>query len=114
MRTGYRLLIAGAALIYVITSIVSSEKGYGMPPRDDREPISRTPGIVFTALTFALLGFACGVPALIGLVLGIIARPQAKAAGTGVGLATAAIAISVAWILFFALLIVMAMRSQAP
>lgn len=85
-----------------------------MSARDEREPIQRTPGIVFTALTFALLGFACGLPALIGLVLGIMARPQAKAAGSGVGLSTAAIAISVAWILMFALLIVMANWATAP
>jgi hypothetical protein len=69
------------------------------------EPSMRTPGIVISALVFALLGFACAVPAVVGLVLGIVARPRAKEAGSGVGLATAAIAVSAGWLILFAVLI---------
>ena len=73
----------------------------------------RTPGIAISALVFSLLGFACAVPAVIGLVLGLIARPRARAAGAGVGLATAAIAVSAAWLAFFAILIVVAQTGSA-
>ena len=76
-------------------------------PRDG-EIAPRTPPIVYSALVFALLGFACGVPAIIGLFLGIIGRRQAKAVGAGVGLASAAIAVSAAWLAVILLLIVMA------
>jgi hypothetical protein len=71
------------------------------------QPSRRTPGIVYSAITFALLGFACALPALVGLVLGLMARPQAKAAGTGLGLANAAVAVSIAWLVAFALFIVL-------
>jgi hypothetical protein len=71
-------------------------------------PSGRTPSLVISAMTFALLGFACGVPAVVGLILGLIARPQAKQAGAGLGLATAAIAISIAWLVAFGVLIAMA------
>ncbi len=62
---------------------------------------ARTPGIVTAAFVLSVLGFVCGLPALIGLILGIIVRPKAKAAGSGVGLATAAIVIGGGWLLLF-------------
>ncbi|MEI6362014.1 MAG: DUF4190 domain-containing protein [Actinomycetes bacterium] len=74
----------------------------------------RTPGIAFSALVFALLGFACAVPAVVGLILGLVARPRAKEAGAGVGLATAAIAVSAAWLVLFAVLVVMAIAGTRP
>lgn len=72
------------------------------------QPLMRTPGIVYSALVFALLGFACAVPAIVGLVLGLMALPRARAAGAGAGLAIAAIAVSAAWLLFFGILVVIA------
>jgi uncharacterized membrane protein len=83
---------------------MASASSGGQPPG------SRTPGIVISALVFALLGFACAVPAVVGLILGLMARPRAKEAGAGVGLATAAIAVSAAWLVLFGVLIVFAMR----
>lgn len=71
----------------------------------NEEIAPRTPPLVYSALVFALLGFACGLPAVIGLILGIIGRRQAKAVGVGVGLATAAIIVSVAWLVLIMLLI---------
>ncbi|MBK9741176.1 MAG: DUF4190 domain-containing protein [Actinobacteria bacterium] len=59
---------------------------------------AKTPGVVTTAFIMSILGFVCGIPAVIGLILGIVGRPKAKAAGSGVGLATAAIVISAAWL----------------
>lgn len=66
-----------------------------------------------SALVFALLGFACAFPAVIGLILGLMGRPRARAAGAGVGLATAAIWISAAWLLIFATVIVVAQLDSA-
>ena len=77
-------------------------------------PEGRTPGIVISALTFALLGFACALPAVVGLILGLIGRPRAKEAGVGVGLANAAIAISVAWLVVFLILVMIAAASTHP
>ena len=74
------------------------------PMNEEIEP--RTPPIVYSALVFALLGFACGIPAVLGLVLGIIGLRRARIAGTGLGLATAAIWISVAWLVGLVLLVV--------
>jgi len=59
----------------------------------------RTPGIVVAAFVFSLPGFVYGFPPFVGLVLGIIGRGRAKAAGRGVGMATAAIVISTVWLL---------------
>lgn len=56
-----------------------------------------TPGIVTTAFICSLIGF-CGITALLGLILGLAGRPQAKRNGAGTGLATAAIVISLLWI----------------
>ncbi|MHB1211869.1 MAG: hypothetical protein ACYC0W_06355 [Candidatus Nanopelagicales bacterium] len=45
----------------------------------------------------SLIGF-CGVTAILGLILGLAGRPQAKRNAAGTGLATAAIVISLLWI----------------
>jgi hypothetical protein len=71
-------------------------------------PDARTPGIVISAMVFALLGFACALPAIVGLILGLMGRRDAKVAGAGEGLATAAIIISAAWLVLFLVIIVMA------
>jgi len=65
-------------------------------------------------MAFALLGFACAVPAIVGLILGLVASPRAKAAGAGIGLATSAIAISIAWLVLFAILVIMAIVGTSP
>ena len=72
---------------------MSTDQSNGLP--------TRTPGIVTAAFVLSVLGFVCGLPALIGLILGIAGRPKAKAAGSGVGLATAAIVIGAGWLLLF-------------
>jgi MFS family permease len=82
------------------------------PSNDEITP--RTPPLVYSALVFALLGFACGVPAIVGLILGIVGRRRAKAVGAGVGLATAAIAVSAAWLVGIALLLVNAQLNVGP
>ena len=61
-------------------------------------PVAKTPGIVTTAFVLSILGFICGLPAIIGLILGLVGRPKAKAAGKGVGMATAAIIIGAGWL----------------
>ena len=72
---------------------MSTDQSNGLP--------ARTPGIVTAAFVLSVLGFVCGLPALIGLILGIAGRPKAKTAGSGVGLATAAIVIGAGWLLLF-------------
>ena len=72
---------------------MSTDQSNGLP--------TRTPGIVTAAFVLSVLGFVCGLPALIGLILGIAGRPKAKTAGSGVGLATAAIVIGAGWLLLF-------------
>lgn len=58
----------------------------------------RTPGVVTAAFVCSLLGFICGLPALIGLILGIVGLSKSKSAGAGRGLSVAAIVISAAWL----------------
>ena len=72
---------------------MSTDQSNGLP--------ARTPGIVTAAFVLSVLGFVCGLPALIGLILGIAGRPKSKTAGSGVGLATAAIVIGAGWLLLF-------------
>ncbi len=76
------------------------------------QPSLRTPPIAYSALVFALLGFACGLPAIIGLTLGIVARKQAIAAQAGVGIAKAAILVSTAWLVLYVALVVIAVVAQ--
>jgi hypothetical protein len=80
-----------------------------IPSAGKDAPEARTPGIVISAMVFALLGFACALPAVVGLILGLMGRRDAKAAGAGEGLATAAIAISAAWLVLFVTVILIAM-----
>jgi MFS family permease len=79
----------------------------------NEEIAPRTPPLVYSALVFALLGFACGLPAVVGVILGIVGRRQAKVVGAGVGLATTAIAISAAWLVGILVLIVVAQLNGA-
>lgn len=79
----------------------------------DEASTTRTPPLVYSALVFALLGFACGLPAVIGLILGIIGYRQATAVGAGIGLAKAAIVVSGAWLVIFLLIIVVAQFNGA-
>ena len=69
---------------------------YYTPPTPVVPP--RTPGVVTAAFVCSLLGFICGLPALIGLILGIVGLSKSKSAGAGRGLSIAAIAISAAWL----------------
>ena len=64
--------------------------------------MGKTPGLVVWGFALSLLGF-CGITAVIGLVLSLVGRKEAKAAGRGVGLNLAAIVIAGLWLLMFAL-----------
>lgn len=66
----------------------------------------KTPGIVVTAFVLSLFGFACGVPAVVGLILGIIGLKAARKAAKGKGLAIAAITISAVWLAIVAVIAV--------
>ena len=61
------------------------------------QPVGKTPGIVTAAFVLSILGF-CGITAVVGIILGIVGRKDARKAGSGEGLAVAAIIIGVAWI----------------
>lgn len=65
-------------------------------------------GIVITAFVLSLLGFICGLPAIAGLILGIIGLKKARSTGQHRGLAIAAIAISAAWIVLGIILVIVA------
>lgn len=73
---------------------------FSPPPADLPPPgpaQAETPPMVVWGFVLSVLGF-CGITAIIGIVLGVIGRGQAKQAGKGEGLATAAIAVGAAWL----------------
>jgi len=59
--------------------------------------VSKTPAIVIWGFILSLFG-VCGITAIVGLILSIIGRKKAKAAGKGVGLNTAAFILAGLWI----------------
>jgi len=61
-------------------------------------PKGRTPGIVIAGFVLSIFGFACLVPAILGLIFGIVGIGKSRAAGSGRGLSIAAIIIGSAWI----------------
>lgn len=70
-----------------------------MPAPMPGEPSSgKTPPKATWAFILSLFGFVCGIPALIGLILGIVSLPETKRQGRGQGLAIAAIVISAIWL----------------
>lgn len=69
------------------------------PASGTSDTSNSAPGIVTAGFVLSLLGFICGLPAVLGLIFGIVGLPRAKKAQRGVGLAIASIVISSAWIL---------------
>ena len=60
-----------------------------------RDPQTKSPGTA--ALVLSILGF-CGFTAILGVILGFVARGEAKRKGLGTGKATAAIVIGLVWL----------------
>lgn len=79
-------------------------------------PLAPVPPLLPRRNTMAIVAFVCcfipGLPAVCGLILGIIARQQIKRSGErGKGLATAAILISLSWALLLVLVVVIGSTS---
>lgn len=72
----------------------------------------KTPGIVIAAFVTSLFGFMCGLPALVGLVLGIVGRKRAGNVGKGIGLANAAIVISASWLALILVISILAVGNS--
>jgi hypothetical protein len=70
--------------------------GYGYPPAP------RTDGLAIAAMVCGIAGFvACGVPSLVGLVLGFVSRGRIKRSNgmlTGSGMALTGIILGFVWI----------------
>jgi hypothetical protein len=78
--------------------------GYGYAPPQQ----GGTNGMAIAAMVCGICGFACLVPGLVGIVLGIIALPQIKRSGqAGRGMAITGIVMGALWIVVFVLLIVL-------
>ena len=67
------------------------------PAETPPSPAAKTPTLVVWALVLSIAGF-CGIPAIVGIVLGFVGRGKAKEVGKGVGMSTAAIIIGLAWL----------------
>lgn len=68
-------------------------------------PQSGTNGLAIAAMICGICGFLCGVPAVIGIILGIVSLPQIKQTQqSGRGMAIAGIVTGSLWILLFVLL----------
>jgi hypothetical protein len=68
-----------------------------------------TNGLAIASLVCSCFGFFYGIPAILGIVFGFVARSQVKKSNgtqTGLGLAVAGIAIGAAWILIGAALVI--------
>jgi hypothetical protein len=88
--------------------------GYGYPPPGPMPPYyypayqpSRTNGLAIAALVCGICGFLYLIPAILGLIFGIIALRQTKRDGTdGRGMAIAGIVTGSAWLAFALVIIV--------
>jgi prepilin-type processing-associated H-X9-DG protein len=79
----------------------------GMPPQSQIAPSAqpaKTSGLAIASLVLGLLGiFSCGITALIGLILGIVAMSQVRKSGgslTGSGIALAGTIVSAVFLVF--------------
>ena len=70
-------------------------------PAPGQPSSAQTPPKATWAFILSLFGFVCGIPALVGLILGIVSLPETKRQQRGQGLAVAAIVISAAWLALF-------------
>lgn len=72
----------------------------------------KRPGVVVAAFVLSLFGFVYLLPAIAGLILGLVGLRRTRPRGRGHGLAVAAICVSTVWLLLAALLIAAAIRQQ--
>lgn len=76
--------------------------GYGYAPQQ-----GGTNGMAIAAMVCGICGFACLVPGLVGIILGIVALPQIKRSGqSGRGMAIAGIVVGALWIVGFVVLVI--------
>jgi hypothetical protein len=66
----------------------------------------KPPGIVIAGFVLSFFGFILGLPALLGLIFGLVGLPQARRARKGLGLAISAIVISALWLLILLALLI--------
>lgn len=84
--------------------------GYGYPTQQ-----GGTNGMAIAAMICGICGFACLVPGLVGIILGIVSLPQIKRNGqSGRGMAIAGIVLGGLWILGLVLLLVFAHHTSQP
>jgi len=72
-----------------------------------------TPGIVTAGFVLSILGFICGLPAILGLIFGIVGLPRSRKAGRGAGLAISAIVISSVWLVLIVVLTVILVAADS-
>lgn len=72
-----------------------------LPPVAGGPSTNKTPPKATWAFILSLFGFVCAIPAVVGLILGIVSLPETKHQQRGQGLAVAAIVIGGAWLLIF-------------
>jgi len=78
--------------------------GYGYPT-----PKRGTNGLAITAMICGICGFACIVPGLVGIILGIVSLPQIKRNGqSGRGMAITGIIMGSIWIVLTIVVLVVA------
>ncbi len=84
---------------------------YATPPIAGRS----TNGFAIASLVLGIVGpLACGIPAVLALVFGFIARQQIKASGgmkSGRGMATAGIVLGCAWFGLLAVILIVSATS---
>lgn len=86
--------------------------GYGYPPPYYYQPypVRRTNGFSIAALVCGICGFVYLIPAILGIVFGVIAIRQIKRDGTdGRGMAIAGLVTGLCWFALLAFIILMAL-----
>lgn len=92
--------------------------GYGYPPPGmpyyyPGYPVRRTNGLAVASLVCGICGFLYLIPAILGLIFGIIAVRQTKRDGTdGRGMAIAGIVTGSVWIALLLLIVLIAVTSN--
>jgi Domain of unknown function (DUF4190) len=84
--------------------------GYGYPTAQ-----GGTNGLAIAAMICGICGFACLVPGLVGIVLGIVSLPQIKRNGqSGRGMAIAGIVLGALWIVVTVVVFVVTHEISQP
>lgn len=107
---------AGAPWTDTAQGPAQTPPGYGYPPPAMPYyyvpyPIRRTNGFSIAALVCGLCGFVYFVPAILGIIFGLIAIRQTRRDGTdGVGMAIAGLVTGICWLLLLGLIIILVLR----